>query len=60
MIKYQEDKQMGKPKARRSEYEEFCWMHCPHPEKPCNGECAEIKAFCSKKRKKKGGRKRSE
>lgn len=49
-----------KPKARRSEYEEFCWMHCPHPEKPCNGECAEIKAFCSKKRKKKGGRKRSE
>lgn len=46
-----------KPKARRSEYEEFCWMHCPHPEKPCKGTCAEIREFCSKHRRKKGWRK---
>ena len=48
---------MKKLKRHSSTYEEFCWMHCPHPEKPCKGTCAEIKEFCSKHRRKKGGRK---
>ena len=37
-----------------NEYEEFCTNHCPHKEKPCNGDCKEIREWLKTHR----GRKR--
>lgn len=28
-----------------NEYEEFCTNNCPHKEKPCNGNCKEIREW---------------
>jgi hypothetical protein len=33
--------------------ERFCTESCPHPEKPCNGDCQEFKEFSKKNRSRK-------
>jgi hypothetical protein len=41
-------------KTKKDAYKEFCLEHCPHPSKPCKGDCPEMKAF--RKSVKKGGK----
>lgn len=37
------------PKTKSDKYKHFCLCQCPHPDKPCDGICAEFKAFMKRK-----------
>ena len=39
-------------KVETGETEDFCINHCPHPAKPCKGDCPEMKEFRKTHRKK--------
>ena len=41
-------------KTKKDAYKDFCLKNCPHPNKPCKGDCPEMKAF--RKTLKKGGK----
>lgn len=42
--------------TRADKIKAFCTEHCPHPEKPCNGDCPEQKEFARKNRKRRAER----
>lgn len=45
------------PQKRSDKIKQFCCEHCPHPNKPCNGDCPEIKEFTQNIRKRRAERK---
>lgn len=47
---YRERKAKVQERVKRSRQVEYCLTQCPHCDKPCNGSCAEFKAFISIKR----------
>ena len=40
------------PSIKSDEEADFCLNRCPHKEKPCNGDCPEIKEFRKTHRRK--------
>lgn len=47
---YREQKAKVQERVKRSRQVEYCLTQCPHCDMPCNGSCAEFKAFISIKR----------